>query len=842
MGSQYLLKKRYENHFGIDLESNDLTRDERYSSELLNAQYRKSGTPETRRGYQAHSDSLGGFGLFTYNRVNPTTAVNEAEVISVSDKPYKLLTSEMTVVYSGAASVVFLSLFFDPGDDEYKCQIFEDGTEVLNESLGKGFDETTPITVDDLRSAIDALTGFAASVTGATTTPAAFIPVVRDYDLIADSYVAQAQYWSLINTTVSSPLAGSETNKNSADFENVSSVQLNNVIYFSNGYDEVQKYDGQTFYRAGVPSVGSLSHALGGGGSVTGSSFTHAAQYIQIDNSGNVVEGNILRTTTTLAPSSQSMDVTVANIEDTTGFNTNCAIVDGVQAGVTTITVDDGSAGAHTMKVGDTAYFFDGSTSAYVEREVTSISANTITIAGAAVDVADNAVISNNLRIGIYRNQDGGTTLFLVEEIPNNSFVSTQVYNDDTTDAALVIDILEPVTDRSPPKKGKYISSFRNQMVIAGSLLNPYTVSYSDVDGPEYFPADGNEFDVETTFGDIITGIAPNNELFAVFKTRSIFIVTGNIADGTIRVDLLTQDIGCASHASIQELRGSLAFLSDRGPQVMTGGQIPTSLGAGRIEAVFDGYAMKNEVRLLLFGTQIINDEFIFNLKKSVAINDRNGEMYILYCPAETTTGGDVHPNSNSRLFVYDYNRDAWLIWDTMNAQGGFCELENDLFFQERRYSSFETDVQSILYRRHTISDAWAYEDNDSAINFYYYPQWEALGEPSILKRFTRLRYFSIESDTNNSSNLQVDIELNYVRDVSRTSFSINYIGGGYGVSAYGTSPYGNPEESVQTKKLNPGRSRSMRIKFSNAEHQQNTIIPGWEIECVAPFKPRFKK
>lgn len=841
MASQYILKKRYSNYFGVDLRSNDLTRDEKFASQLLNAQYRKSGTIEKRRGYQAHASSLGGFGLFTYNRVDPTTAVPIGEVITISDTPYKLSTSTLDVVYSGGSSVVLLSIFFDPEADEYKCQILDEGTVILDESLGKGFDEASTVTIDDLRSAIDALTDFAATVTGSTTTPAAFIEVVRDADLIAGDYSGQAQYWSSLNTTISTPMSGSSTNKNDSDFENISSVQLNNVIYFSNGYDEVYKYDGQTFYRAGVPSVGSISSATGAAGSLTGT-YTHAAQYIQYDNSGNVIEGNIKRVDTAVTPSSESVDVTVSNIEEGTGFNTNCAIVDGNQSGVTTITVDDGSAGTHTMQVGDTAYFYDGVSSSYVEREITAIAATTITIAGAAVDVLDNAVISNNLRIGIYRNQNGGTTLFLVEELPNNSFTATQVYNDDVVDASLVIDVVEPLTDRSPPKKGKYISAFRNQMVTAGSLTNPNTVSYSDVDGPEYFPAGSNEFIVETEFGDIVTGIAPNNELFAVFKEKSIFIVSGNIAEGTIRVDLLTQDIGCAAHATIKELRGSLAFLSDRGPYVMTGGQIPTPLGDDRIEPVFDGILMRDEIKLLLFGTQVIDEEYLFQMKRATAINDRDGEKYLLYVPAESTTLGNVNANANSRVFSYDYNRDAWLIWDNINASGGFTSLDEKLFFQERKYSDFEMSVESIMHRFHNIPDAWAYEDNDSAINFEYYSHWEALGEPSVLKRFTRLRHFSIESDPNNSAIIAVDVELNYVRDVSRASFTVSDIGGGYGVSAYGTSPYGNPAEAVLTKKLNPGRSRSMRIKYSNSEHQANPIIPGWEIECAAPFNPRFKK
>jgi hypothetical protein len=107
------------------------------------------------------------------------------------------------------------------------------------------------------------------------------------------------------------------------------------------------------------------------------------------------------------------------------------------QVSVSTITVDDGSGGSHTMKVGQTAYFYDSVSASFVTREITAVAATTITIAGAAVTVADNAVISNNLRIMILRTVSTGTIYKFVAEIPNNSFSATQVYTDATADASL---------------------------------------------------------------------------------------------------------------------------------------------------------------------------------------------------------------------------------------------------------------------------------------------------------------------------------------------------------------------------------------------------------------------
>jgi len=844
--AQRILRKRYENFFGVDLKSTDLVRPEQFASGMMNAQYRKSGSIEKRKGYQGHAASEGGHGLFVYNRVNPTSNAEEPETLSISNKLHKLLESTLTVTYTGSDPTALISVFYDTSNDEFRCQILEGASTVLDQSLGIGFDEASPVTIGTLQTNVNALTNFTASVTGATTTPAAFIKVVRNHDLTAEAYDGIASYWSDVNKTVTAPFAGSETNKNSLDFENVSATQINNVIYFANGYDEVQKYDGQTIYRAGLTAPPSVIVSLVGSGSITGSNYLHKAQFIQKDAVGNIIEGNL--TTSASGPLTAAGDdflVTIGALAQSSGFNTNCALATSNQVGVTTIAVDDGSGGDHSLQVGDTAYFLDRSTSAYVEREVTARTTTTIDIAGAAVDVNNNDAISNNLRIGIYRNKTSAsatpTVFFLVAEVPNDSYTASVQFTDALPDASLGAQLIEPVVDRSPPQKGKYISQFRNQMVTAGNQSAQTTVYYSDVDSPEYFPAGSNSFNIDTVAGDIITGISPNNEVFAVFKTKSIHIVSGNIADGTIRIDQLTSDIGCAAHATIQELRGSLIFLSDRGPYIMTGGQIPAPAGGNRIEPVFDASGLAEEVKVLLFSTQILTDAHTFRLKRSVAVNDRDNERYILYVPTETVTSTNRHANANSKIFVLDYNRDAFLIWTNMNMAGGVAVNGDEFYFSERRYSTFNSSVDHILYRRLNIGDAFDYQDNNIAVDFSYDSQWETLGEPSVLKKMLRLRFFGLEELANNDLVVTVKEEHNYVRDVTQGEFTLTFSASGYGVAAYSTSQYGNPLEATLKHKLSHGRVRSHRLRFSNNREQENVILTGWEVEAAPTHRLGYK-
>lgn len=841
MSSPFQMLQRFGPHRGLDFKSTDLTRDPSFASDMQNAQYKKAGDVEKRPGYQGGAATLGGKGLFTYNRINPTTNQTVPEMVTVGPSLYKYYSSTLVITYVGVSATAIISIFYDPDTSQYRCQIQEGLVVVLDQALGLGFDEASPYTVNQLNTAIDALANFTSVLTGATTTPAAFIPIVRNYDLssLGMPLTTSALYPLEVNKTVTSPLGGSHTHRNDADFENASFVQINNVIYISNGYDEVQKYDGQTVYRAGLPTPATLTTALGGAGAVTGTNYFHQAQYIQWDAVGQLVEGNIFTVATGLNPVAQSMNVTVANVLALSGFNTNCAIVNGAQVAVNTITVDDGSGGSHTMKSGDTAYFFDAVSAGYVERQVTAVSGTTITVAGAAVTVADNAVISNNLRIGIYRNETSAVTptvFFLVDEIPNNSFSATQVYVDNKTDAQLGAQITPPLTDRSTPVKGKYISAFRNQMVIAGNYENQNTVYWSDVESPEYFPLGFNSSDVNTIEGDRISGIAPNNEIFAIFKTRSIYIFSGDIGNNNVRFDQVSNDIGCVAHHTIKEVRGILFFLSDVGPRKMAGGQVPTALGeapvtplASRLDPVFEQ-------------TQALSENELYVKLRAVAIHDRLKEKYWLFIPAESEDGSNKYANAFSRVFAYDCSRDAWLEWSNINAVSGITLLDEELFFQERRLSTFTGNVDSILYRRHNLNDSWDYMDHASPVDFSYSSQWESLGEPSVFKKFNNIRIFSLDETLNNSLDVTVKIESNFTPGSPVMETMISFTGGGYGIVPYGTSPYGDPSEAAQKIKLSPTKHRSLRVIFENNSDQQNVVISGWEYEVAASYKSAMKR
>ena len=106
-----------------------------------------------------------------------------------------------------------------------------------------------------------------------------------------------------------------------------------------------------------------------------------------------------------------------------------------------------------------------------------------------------------------------------------------------------------------------------------------------------------------------------------------------------------------------------------------------------------------------------------------------------------------------------------------------------------------------------------------------------------------RLKLFAIPEVQQSDSTLSIETESDYVKDVPKNTLTLdlNAAGSGYGVNPYGTAPYGDIAQPNFKTKLN-GKYKSMRIKFINAEDQQNVELTGWELEIATPYRPEIKE
>lgn len=710
------------------------------------------GTFSPRRGYQAISSNVGGLGTSTYHCKECGT---QELSINKDGNLYRKDDSFLTISFNGISSADFISYEIKvdetslsdiiPGDfDPYSVIPFSGlvtdsmvmnvfnaaGALIFTKQFGKGFGVAFPYLVSDLITDLSALSGVTISFTGDDSVPAAFI-FIQERTVIANgkSSVLNWDNWIPINHTVTSTFYGLASQIGSDDYENATFAAYDDDVYISTKFDFPQKYDGQTVYRAGMPQGQLVTATVAGAGSITASDLIYAITYEQLDNTGRLVEGDISPESNAVSPSSQNVSLSIPTLIAGSGWNTNCAIVFSNQINVNTIQVNLG----HTIKVGDTAFFYDASDVAQT-REVTAITANTITIVGAAVTVINNQVISNNLKINIYRKTGAAGVFRLIKTIPNNSFVTPITFLDTVASGSEGRDYIIPIRPNNPPPKTAYTVPFGNILIFSGDPDNTDIVWFSEADNPEYVSTAFNSFLVPSNDDDV-AGLGIAGSTLIVFKDRSIYTVSGDIINNQFTVEPVCSghNIGCSAHHSIQQVGNLLYFLFNNGIYTMNetsifptdkfGAPVPISLPIDQF-----------------FRQPPLNVNQRFRYKRAVAVNYTIDSLYLLFLPAEddpTYSSGVKYANDNSQVLAYDYQGKNWYQWTNWNAAGGFAVIDDVLFFQERRIPA-SGDFENNTYRQHRAFRETDFADHVTPIRTTIRLSWEFLKQPRTRKKFIR--------------------------------------------------------------------------------------------------------
>lgn len=827
MAESKTVRKFFGNAGGLDYRRSDLTRDPNNFLALRNVIPTKDGRRETRPGCKILGPEAQYLGLWKYAYANQTTGAVQEELISIDDNLYRLRKNTFTITYSGAAPVCYFTLTLDTSTATFKATIVEGSTTVLDEDLGTGL-EVSPVDLGDLKTAIDAVSGFAVTISGVDTVPAAFLPITLVSSMAAAPNTAVLTYcdWQEINSTTSNPFSAYYAARGGDAFQHATFTNFQDCTFIATGYEYLHKYDGQTVYRAGLPQPGAApSLANGGAGNVDTGSHTYLYIYRQVDNVGNIAESRESTTASITLGGNSIVNTTVTNIAAGSGFNTNCAIVNGLQAGVTTITVD----AAHTLKVGDTAYFYDGVSASYVEREITGVAATTITIAGANVNVADNAVISNNLRILIFRTKAGGVDYYQVAEIPNDSINATQVYADNTADANLGAQFFIPSRKHDVLSvKPSYVTSHDGVLCCGGAFSEPNTVFFSYDEDPESFPTASNSFDLPSTVSGPITGLYSDQEFLVVGKQTSLFVVSGGLNDNTFRVEKINEGvIGIASHSSIADIGGGIMFLSNRGWYGLQGGFNLVEIGEPINKIFFDSAA---------------SSATTLRPSRSVGILDESSQRYLCFVPTETGTGTATYANENSLTFVYDIVERQWFDFSGLNMGGGAAVYEGGLWWQSKRDDPSLT-VTGNLFRRSSTARKEDYADHHLVIAARIEPQWEDGGEPGRLKAIHRVELFNVGTDSYQTAyDVTVKTERDYQYGLPYSTLTIPFNqgggGAGWGLFFWGLDPWGSPATPlVRPRKLRTDKAKAYRFLFSHGQLHQKMSLSGYayEISIINP-------
>lgn len=504
------------------------------------------------------------------------------------------------------------------------------------------------------------------------------------------------------------------------------------------------KYDGNSVYAAGLP-VPSITVTSQAGAALVGFMLYF---FDFIDAQGNQIFGP----SKIVATTNKQQNITIDTLKNS-GFyegyiktNVNKTLADYdltyrtltytskssdivVGSNVVFRTKNDGSYGSSVI-VSDP--YGSVSTYLYVVLTVESITATEIVFTEESfknkvigiIPSGDNNILGS-LAVRFYSSasettgyvQSGSSSVIVID----NSATSISPYTilGASGNSFLLSDVYDITTSKLRPPKCKYITTYGDQ-IVCGNVIsffdfenkeNTYTnndlIMYSDVltgDLGENF-SELNRQLIGDTYDGQISGLVRAKDSVIVFKDRSIYAIDGVLISGLYSVRKIeTNEIGCSSDKSIMVVDGGVLFQ-----------------GIDGIYAISGNSATKVSGRIDPFFTNEVNSNFnniVFDSSKTRSVVDNLNESYYFF--------------TNKGVVVFNFEFKEWFLWDLTNANNGLT-IDNSNNIKMFSGSSVKKFIASK-------------NDSGSEITAWIKTAWFDFGEPSLLKKFIDIRYFSLNN------------------------------------------------------------------------------------------------
>lgn len=576
--------------------------------------------------------------------------------------------------------------------------------------------------------------------------------------------------------------------------------------------------------------------------------------------------------TTPTSMNIQGVPVTIPNATTFIAFKTglvfgDVAIINGSQSNINTIIVFSG----HSVLVNDIVEFIDSQDNLQ-RRNVTGVSSTSITIDGISVSVIsgvlissinqrnnainilrvndvpvqflDNDRISNNLRINVYRTKKNESfnvngEIYLVKTLVNDgSGTGTQSFFDLLTDDEVQRSYDNPIEIPTPPPISKYVKAFGNQLFYAGGERgnpdNSDNVFFSEGNAPENVPLATNFFSVPNVDDDI-TGIGVSGSTLITTKNHSLWATTGNFLTGQIEVVQIAQgtNIGCVANASIASVGTLMYFLHTNGVYAITENQLfPTDAFGNPIPVSLAIDVLFRQTNYLPWTKYV--------LKRAVAVNYTKDNQYLLFLPCEDSQTTIRTANINSIILCYDYQGKNWFTWDNMNAAGGIFVIDDELYFQERRFSRVDGNTAN-LYKQHRFYRLVDHADHAGAQICEWVSSWEDLGQPEVRKKFCRcVLLLDRLSELLQYNNPQIEFSsyLNRLPNLKNTIVTLtqtdNIRNSSWSISGWGWNFWSGYQDSFITINLKQGTvAKSIQVGFTIKGINMDIKLAGFQLEAI---------
>lgn len=758
----------------------------------------------------------------------------------------KLVDDSLSVIQSFSNGLNYSLSVLANSDTNKNVTLVVDGNEEINFDLGVGYDEGgSSVTIGDLGTELNSNANITASTSGSI--PAAFL--FPHYETGVTDNSNDFFAFRFINPTVIENGYTDSGNPfdNRVSAANISSiyahrrysqyVNIDGVVYILVPGCGLFKYDGLSVYKPGSLSLGGASFfstyapsaAAGGGGSLTGT-FSYAQTFVIIDNQNNEIETDLTNASTGVALTTQDMTVTVRNAEPASTKQPirGAMSTSNMGAASTTVPVDDGAGGDHSLIVGDTIYLYDRATSAYVTTTVTARSASSITVSS-AVQLNNNDVISNNVRIRLRRTLDSGTVFYRLVDLPNNPYASTQTYTDAIADADLGAEYI-------PPTEGFERNNREQDPVVREDgtevdMSNPTCLAFHDgllflgkgqhirwslPGSPEYMHQNNNiRLSSGSNEGEIVDMFSMRNGIL-IFKQRAIYFIQGDFTTADLLVERIDPSVGCVSNGCLREIAPSvLMFVSERGVEILTADfqrdHIP------KLMPLFSNYPQLTEASTIAAFPLLLQDPII--LSATSAIADPVQGRYRITIFSET---------ASSELAVYKVYEVKFPELEIYEISSNQAVWESGVFYDNRFWwtiydGSIGSGEDWRVHMEYRSTSPYSYADHTLSIDAYWESGWFTGGDEAIPKKVNDLMLLSLDQLYSVSSPVTVRV----YKDWDSST-----------VVSQGLVTFNNRTQKLT---LVPQQFLSMAVKFSVNERFKRLVLSGFKLEVAASHRQAIR-
>jgi hypothetical protein len=223
-----------------------------------------------------------------------------------------------------------------------------------------------------------------------------------------------------------------------------------------------------------------------------------------------------------------------------------------------------------------------------------------------------------------------------------------------------------------------------------------------------------------------------------------------------------------------------------------------------------------------------------------VAVNYTKDNQYLLFLPCEDSQSTIRTANSNSILLCYDYQEKNWYVWKNMNAAGGMFIIDDDLYFQERRFSAVDGNVAN-LYKQHRFYRLVDHADHAGSQRMDWLSSWEDLGQPEVRKKFCRcillMDRFS-ELFQYNNPKMTFSSYLNRLPNLQNTIVKITQVdnirNSPWSYSGWGWNYWSGYQDSFITINLKRGTvAKSIQVGFTLEGINMDIKLAGFQLEAI---------